>query len=1039
MKSAIKVRFIAFLLLFVLPFSQNLLAQEVTVTGNVTDAETGEPIIGANIAVKGSTQGTITDMNGDYTLSALGEESVLVYSFVGYIKTERQVGDRRTINVALEVDRTEIEEIVVIGYGTQKKSDLTGAVAVVDADEMRKSSFDTFDKALQGRAAGVHISSVSGKPGETASIKVRGIGSISRSAEPLIIVDGMPVNSEYLNTLNPADIESTQILKDASATAIYGARGANGVIMVTTKKGIRGKPTFEFSTNYGLSMLPKTYNVMNADQYTEFMEAAYADMDQDDQKNMYYHVYSDSARASNGNLDTDTDWQDEIGRTGTKQSYNLSVSGGNEFSNYYVSGNYASEEGVLIGTGMERYGLNANSSFNLGDRIEVGESFSFSKVMIEDDSNYGNGNPWWVALVTSPYMPVIDETAIGNYGGPTDTLTGNNERTNPVAEQMLNEVTRDRYTVMGSVYADLELFKGLVYTIRIGGRYGINQDTYWNPKYTLGNMKLRDHPISKLEESNSYSQDLQMNNQLTYTGSFGNHHVAATAVWERFANTTNWNSAVGRYITDPDLNVLNQATEVFDVNGEINEHRLESYLARLQYDFAEKYYLTASYRVDGSTRFGPVGGRFGHFPSFSLGWKLNEDLLQDVDQVNMLKLRFGWGVTGNENLDDYQYLSLIDPLVNSRYVFGDPQEVYLGGAPTSFQANPRIKWESAKMTNFGVDLNAFRNRLQVTAEYYIKNQEDMLVKKPISVTFGKYVAYGPTETVGAWANLSKIQNRGFELTASWRKQEGPFNYSLSANFSTLKNEVIDLVVDDIVTNYTITSEGHSIGSFYGWVAERIIQESDYDEEGNYLHARQENGTAPGDIKFRDINNDGVIDDRDRTIIGKPFPDFIYGMNLSASYRGFDLVLFLQGMHNMEVYNDLMSDINIASGDETGKDQNRLVDCMDYWTPENPSKTMTRISRLDENLNSRHSSWFTYDASFLRIKTLQVGYSFPDAVVEALNVDRIRIYANMSNVYTFTSYPGYDPEIGDKDPLNMGLDLGHYPVPRIFSFGANLSF
>jgi len=1035
----VRLRYMLSIMTFlVLSCQTNLFAQAQTITGTVTDAETGEPVIGANITIKGSTTGTISDLSGAYTIHA-NPDDVLSFSYVGYLPKEVTVGNQTVIDVALETDRTELEELVVIGYGTQKKEDLTGSVTVVDTDEMRQSNYTTFDKALQGRAAGVHVSAVTGRPGERAAILIRGIGSISRSAEPLIIIDGMPVGPDFMNALNPEDVESVQILKDASATAIYGARGANGVIMITTRKGQSGPAKFDFTARQGIGIIPRTYDIMNTEQYVEFFRDAYADMPIDDPQNMYYKVYSDSARRSNDNYDTYTDWQDEVSRIGRSQDYSLSASGGNEYSHFYIAGNYSNEQGILINTDMTRLGLTANSDFKIGRRITFGESMSFSSVDMTDVTNYSNGNAFQVSLVTSPLMPVYDETAIGGYGGPTDSITGTNERTNPVAEQMLNSVKRTRNRFLSNIYMEIDLFAGLKYKVQVGANYGTRYNQMYNPIYTLGNMRLRDRDFSKLEESNYYTREFQMNHQLSFSRKFGNHAINAVAVWERFSSTERSNMAVGSDLTDPDLISLNLANTPMDVDGRITEHRLESYLARVQYNYAEKYLLTISHRIDGSTRFGPLGGRYGHFPSFSAGWKLNEDFLQQVNEINMLKLRVGWGATGNENLEDYQYFSLLDPPKNSRYIFGLDQDLWLGVAPTSFQPNPLIRWESANMTNVGVDLNAFGNRLQVTAEYYIKNQHGMLVSKPISVIFGKKTYDSETPKVGAWVNLSQIRNRGFEFTGSWRKMEGDFRYSISANLSTIDNEVIDLAVDDIIDDYTITTTGRTIGSFYGFVAERILQESDFDAEGNYLHAEQESGTQPGDIKFKDLNNDGIINDLDRTIIGKPLPDLIYGANLNINYKGIDLVVFLQGMQNMQIYNNVMSQIHIASGDMTGKDQNRLVECLDYWTPENQSNTMTRISLLDDNQNSRISSWYVYEASFIRLKTLQIGYTFPDRMLDNLRIEDLRIYVSSNNLYTLTSYPGYDPEIGSDDPLNMGIDNGTYPVPRSFTIGLNLKF
>jgi TonB-linked SusC/RagA family outer membrane protein len=754
---------------------------------------------------------------------------------------------------------------------------------------------------------------------------------------------------------------------------------------------------------------------------------------------------------ANNNFDRDTDWQDVMTRTGRTNNFNLSISGGSENSTYYISGNYTNEEGILVGTAMDRYSLRANSEFKVTDFLKIGESIAVSRLNVDDQAHYTQGNPWITATVASPYMPVYSEENLGGFGGPTDTLTGNNERTNPFAEQMLNEQNYYENRVMSSVFADIKFFEGLTYTLKLGLNVYNTQRTLWSPEYALGNLRLRDNDVSKLEERNNNNVDYLITNLLTYEASLSDHNFKVIAAYERAADHWEYNNAVGRYITNPNLPVLDQAEEAFSVTGGEGDHRLESILGRLIYDYRGKYLLTASIRRDGSTRFGPEGGRYGNFPSFSLGWKVNEDFLNNVQEINMLKLRLGWGQTGNENIRDYEYFSQIDPLRNSRYIFGSNQDLYLGGAPTSYQANPMIKWEAAEMTNIGVDLNAFNNRLLLTAEYYVKNQNDMLVRKAISTTFGKYVFYGGAGDVGAWVNLGKVQNRGFEFDATWRKLEGNFRYSINANFSTLKNEVFDLGENnDIITDYTITTVGHTIGSFFGLVAERILQVDDFlqdengnlvvDGSGNYtlLHAEQEDETAPGDIKFRDTNQDGKINNLDKVVIGKSLPDFIYGINFELQYKGIDFTLFLQGMQNMDVYNNHMSRIGLAT-DRYGKDENKLVEVMDYWTVDNPSTTQTRVTVVDENQNSRVSTWFLEDASFLRVKTVQLGYNLPSRWIQRIGVSNLRIYASANNLYTFTKYKGFDPEVGDDDPLNNGVDNGYYPVPRTTMFGIQLGF
>ncbi len=1042
------------ILIFPLLFTATFLFSQVKeINGVILDAQNRDPVIGATVKLAGTTTGTITDNAGNFILSA-GPDDVLEISFVGYENAEVSVDDQVYFEIFLSVDLTELEEIVVVGYGVQKKEDLTGSVAVVDVDEMTKSNFSTFDKALQGRAAGVHVSNVSGKPGELASVKIRGVGSINQYAEPLYVIDGIPADESALRILNPNDIESTQVLKDASATAIYGARGANGVIIINTKKGNSEGILVNFSATTSISTMPRTFDMMNADEYTEYMEIVYGNYlsKYPGNPNTYRNVYSDSARAANNNLGTDTNWQEEMTQTGINHNYNLSVSGGNERSRYYISGNYTNEEGVIIDTDLERFSLRANSEFNLSDRITIGESIGVSRLNVNDESHLTNFNSLLVATIASPYMPLYDENATGGFGGPTDTLTGNNERTNPVAEQLLNRNDYFENRIMSSVFANIEILKGFTYELKLGYNLWSTQTTQWSPEYTLGNLRLRDNARSKLDERNSYNTELNFTNILRYENNLGNHNFGLMAAYEIADMQWEYINAVGNDIVTPDLPVLDQAETATATTGGKEEHKLESYLARLNYDYLGKYLLTASVRVDGSTRFGPLGGRYGTFPSFSAGWKLNEDFLRNSRWINLLKVRAGWGQTGNENLLDYWYFALLDPPINSRYTFGVNQDLYLSSVATSFQSNPYIKWEAAEMINLGVDLNAFANRLQVTAEYYVKNQRDMLVQKSISTTFGKYVAYGPTTTVASWANIGRVQNRGFEFNGSWRKLEGDFNYTVSLNFSTMKNEVMDLgESDDIFRSYTITTEGHTIGSFYGHVAERILQEDDFlkDEEGNLvvnssgeytlLHAEQESGTSPGDIKFKDLNNDGVINDLDRTIIGKSLPDFVYGFNFDASWKGFDFMLFLQGMQNMQVYSDHLSRISLGT-DRYGKDENKLVSVLDtYWSPENPTNEQTRANVIDENLNARISSWFIKDASFLRIKTLQLGYRFPETLARRLMLESLRVYASVNNLYTFTQYEGYDPEIGSKDPLVAGIDFGYYPIPRIYMFGIQLNF
>jgi len=1033
--------------------------QQITVRGLVTSGTNDEPLPGVNIIEKGTQNGTTTNENGEYTINIASPDAILVFSFIGYLQEEINVAGQTTLDIKLIEDIQQLDEVIVIGYGVQKKDDLTGSVAVVNAEDIHKSGFTSFDRAIQGKAAGVHVTNVSGLPGAGVSVKVRGLGSITRNSEPLYVIDGFPVEAKpgeasALSIIEPSDIESIQILKDASATAIYGTRGANGVVIITTKKGNSKKPRIEFSTNIGFSNVAKTYDVMDANEYSEFMGLVYEAENLPYERDPYKQYYCDSARIENDNYNTNTNFQDAMTRQGMKQNYNISIGNSSNRSSYYASGSYTTEEGIMVNTGMERFTLRFNSDCQLFDRINIGESFSFGRAFIDEPSHFTNFNSWRIATMSSPLMPLYDENAIGGYGGLSTRFVGNNERTNPVAEQMLNDNENTRNNLISSVYTNVEFLKGLTLQVRLGLNYENNNGTTWSPVYTLGDPEdidhnlVRDNQVNELMKSNEVRQGMVFNTNLEYLKSIGNHNINAIIGFERTRIKWEDFSVSAQDFEFEYLNVLSQGNIPGAPTGEKGEHRLESYLGRLIYDYKGKYLLTVSLRIDGSSRFGPETDKFGKFPSFSAGWKLNEDLLKTIDKINMLKIRVGWGQTGNENLDDYMFAQLLEPKRNARYTYGIDQAEYTAYSELFSVGNPMIKWEATEMTNFGIDLIAFNNKIEFTAEYYIKNQEDMLVERSISAIHGKYNdPHGWVPTEGAWVNLGHIRNSGLELNLIYKNHEGAFQYDLSGNFSTLKNRVIDLDIPPITTDWTKTMEGHTISSIYGYIAERIIQEDDYyiEEDGDPVYKYAQQFAEPGDIKFKDLNYDGKITTLDMTIIGKPLPDFIYGFNFNATFKNFDLALYLQGVQNVDVYNEIMSYIGVGT-DRDNKDNNKLEEVLtDLWTPENPSTTMTRAAKGDPNNNARVSSWFVEDASYLKIRTLQIGYTLPDNILDALGLSGFRVYVNASNLFSLTKYSGYDPEIssvsrtGDFNPLYNGIDLGVYPTPRIFSTGLQLSF
>lgn len=994
------------------------------ITGTVTTSN-GVPIPGVTVSVKGTSVGTITDTDGKYRIGNVEAGDVLQFSFVGMKTREITVGENNVIDVVMEDDYQAIDEVVVIGYGTQKADDLTGSVAVVQVDEMKKANFATVDRALQGRAPGVLVTQNSGRPGSEMTIKVRGIGSINSSTDPLYVVDDIPAGS--LSGISPEDIESIQILKDASATAIYGARGANGVVIITTNRGenVKGvNTTFSYYTKISNFPRYRWYDIMNADEYVETIGKSY---ELTDPGNEPLIISSDSLRTAYGNVDTD--WQDELLRTGIGQNYHLGFSGGNEFSNFSVSGNYYTEEGVMINTDYERLNLRVNSDFKLLDnRIKIGESVLLSRIS-DHGSAGGQGNRWVVATYSSPLMPVYEPENIGGFAGPTDTINGRNEQTNAIAEQMLRNQDNKDLRMLTNLYGEVEIVKGLTYRINLGLTFGSSRSTTWIPEYELGNIGNRSNPVSEKRENTRDYQQIVVENLLSYHNEFGDHTLTVLAGQVRQRDFSDAFGAIGREFRDPNINALSQAEIAASMNSYIVEHKIDSYLGRIIYDYKGKYLFTASIRRDGSSRFGPEGDRYGNFPSFSVGWKLNEDLLQTVEEINVLKLRFGWGHTGNMNIGNYVYDTYLLRPDASRYLFGYDEILNLGVTDLRSTGNPEIRWEHAITTNFGVDLRAFQNKIEFTGEYYIKNQDQMLTTIELSMLHGKD---WDDPASNPWFNLGAVQNKGFEFNLLYRNRIGNLNYNLSGNFTTINNTVLELPnATPIYTDYTVTREGQSIGSFFGYIAEGIYQSP---EEVALSPAED---AQPGDIKFKDANHDGYITTADRVIIGKPVPDFTYGINIGMNYLGFDFSLFLNGMHGLDVFNQHYAFIGLGT-DRNSKDLNKLRSVMDYWTLENQSTTQTRLSVSDPNYNARPSSWLVEDASFLRIQSLQFGYTLPASVTDRLKIRSARFYINGQNLHVFTKYRGYDPEVSSSNVLMSGIDGGSYPIPRSFLIGLQIN-
>lgn len=1043
----------AFGLLFLLfLYAAQGMAQQ-TVTGTVTDASTGEALIGATILIKGTTRGAVTDISGNYTISASAAD-VLVYSYIGYDYIEETVGERTVINVMLKESTTILEDVVVIGYGTVKKSDLTGAVAVVTAEELNRTPAPNFQRALQGKAPGVIVSQTSGDPSGGVSIRVRGIGSISQNPNPIFVIDGVITGS--LNSINPADIESLQVLKDASASAIYGADGANGVIIITTKRGKSGKPQVHYSNYFSSSFAPKQLELMDADQYAEFYTTLMNEQGTD------MVEYSDGFRQHyyGDGWEKGTDWQKLLTQTGHAQNHYVRISGGGDNSNFSLSANYLDETGSLINNGVKRYNLRANSDFKIGDKLKIGQTLNIAR-----NISYNSGASYGQANVASPLMKVYDSENLGGFAGPqqdiwydlnndgvvdlenpTDDTNGNgilgeyeiyattgvNDKTNPVAEASLDDNRNFGNNLMANLYLEYSPIKWLTYRISPSVELSNGRSRNWVPAYDLG---VRSNTRNVLTENYSEFIGLQLENQLTFSKSFGENNLVATAVQQVRKSDGTGIGGIGRGFIWEAVPVMGMSDlNDRELSSYISSFRQLSYLGRVIYDYSGKYFVTASIRRDGVSRFGPKN-RWGNFPSLSLAWKVNEDFLQNVEQINLLKLRFGWGSTGNSNISDFQYDDFLDDFSAFAPVFGSNQTLNPGTYIFYSFANPLIKWEAAKMTNFGIDINAFKNKVQVSAEYYIKNQDDLLVRVPVSMAFGR-----SGDQSEPWANSGVTQNRGFEIAASYKNYEGAFKYSVTATVTTLKNEVVSLPLKEIISGNNIALPGHTIGSLYGWVAERLHTPDDFDELGNYKWATVSNGVPqPGDIKYKDLNNDGKINDEDRTIIGKPLPDALYSLNFECSWRNFDFSIFLNGMYNYQVYNQ--QNATLLSFVSQDLHHNKLVEFADnYYRTDRTTTKYVRADLNNTNQNDRISTWWIENASFLRVKDIQLGYTLPETLVNSIGLSRLRVYGSAANPLILTKYTGRDPENGAfSNPLSSGTDGGGYPNPRVLSFGVQVDF
>lgn len=986
--------------------------QAKTVTGTVTDVS-GEPIIGANIRIKGTTTGTITDIDGNFSIEA-EPQSVIEVSYIGYLTQETVINNQKSIRFLLKEDTKTLDEVVVIGYGVQKKADLTGSVANINTEKLNTQSNANIGQALQGKIAGVDIVSQGGAPGSGTRIMVRGIGTLN-NASPLYIVDGMYMNS--IDHINPNDIASIDVLKDASSAAIYGSRAANGVIIVTTKEGsnTEGKPIIDLSVNLGISTASKFLDMLDAKGWAEVTTIARQAIGKP-----ALDMATDLANKP------DNDWQDIMFRPALMQNYNLAVKGGGKYSTYYTGLGYFNQDGIVKGTNYQRYNIQSKNDykrgiFSAGTNLII--SFSHDKPLHQEL----RGGMIGTILQSVPTLEKYDDTREGGYGGTYGDVVN---IPHPLA--IIDDNIMDRYNenvkIFANLYAQIELFKGLKYKLNLTPDFSFERYKNYLNKYDFG---LATNSITQLTERQRRRRNILVENLLTFDRTFGEHKISALAGYtyqdSRFRHIQAYGEGLPQELEEIDAATTNRSNE-----GNSWRSVLTSILGRVFYSYQNKYLFTATIRRDGSSKFGK-NNRYGYFPSFSLGWNVAEEkFMENVHWLDQLKLRGGYGVLGNQEIDNYQYSSTITTGIN----YPDGNGGLLQGAfPKNF-ANPDIKWEETAMTNVGIDFMAFNNRLSLTADYYVKNTKDILLTVPIPISSG-----GANDPI---RNAGKIRNNGFEFNLGWMDQPNPdISYGINLIGSFNKNKVIAMgsesgSIKGGSTNQNITTSetkaGYPIGGYW------LISTAGYFNSQEEVDAYAKDGkkiqpaAEPGDIKFVDANNDGVINDDDRVFQGSPFPDFTFALNGNMRYKNFDLSIGLQGVLGNKIYNATRQTL-----EDVTKGSNFLASCLDYWTPENKNASHPRLTWDDPNRNTRaESDRYLENGSYLRLRSVQLGYTFPQTWFKGA-IQHARVYINAENLFTITSYSGYSPDVNADNANYRGFDNFIYPTNRTFMLGLNVTF
>lgn len=995
------------------------------ITGKVID-KSGQGIPGVSVIIKGSNRGTTTSASGEYSLNA-PNDAVLVFSFVGYVSQEVAVASRSRINITLLDDVKALSEVVVVGYGTQKRASVTGAISSVSAQEVTQLPVPSVEQAIQGRVPGVTVVS-NGSPGETPIVRIRGIGSINYAANPLYVIDGFPTSD--LNNFDTRDIESVDVLKDASSAAIYGSRAANGVIIITTKKGTGdGKLHVSYDGYVGTQSAWRQLDLLNRDEYVQFGTALRTNAGQPVPtrfSNLNQPIY---AGATQTYAQTDTDWQKAMFRAAPITQHSVQLSGGNEKSRFYSSVGYFNQQGIMIGTGYKRGNFRINSDHTISKRFSFGQTLTISYDDKLNEVSAGGRTQVQNMIRMTPYMPIEDPTLVGGYRGPDGSDASDPQ--NPVRAALQDQSNTQRMKILGSAYVDVKIIDGLTYRLRGGIDYVTARTFSFLPIYS---ESFNARALASLsDDRTTYSSPL-ISNQLTYEKTFGKHSVNVVAVAERQAG--NFLEIIGT--GQAASNTIRELSAVIStsagLSGTRSQNVLLSYLGRLNYEYAGKYLLGASFRRDGSSRFAP-GNKWGNFPSVSAGWRISEEaFLKNVPAISELKLRASYGTMGFNGIGDYSWQVAVSQNTNA-IIGGDRTQ----GTYFDRLGNTDLRWEVTKMSNLGLDLGLFSNSITLSAEVYQRNTDGLILNQPIAPSIG----YSQSPTV----NIGSMRNNGVELQLGYNKTKGAFRFNASGNISFISNKVLSLgptvspLLNGANADYggfdiTRTEAGQPIQYFYGWRVAGIFQNAD-----EIKAAPTQANAKPGDIRFVDANGDGQIDASDRVNLGSFLPKFTYGLNLSANYRGFDMALFFQGVQGNKIYNGVKV---IEQG--MLRLFNSGTDVLRAWTPTNTNTDVPRAVDGDPNGNSRTSDRFIEDGSYLRLKNLSIGYSVPAGALQAFSrgtLSRARVYVASSNLLTFTKYTGYDPEIGTRtgsnSTLTNGIDYGQFPQARTLMVGLQLGF